>query len=70
MQQSLFGPFRSDTDYEVVPAAVHDVVPLLVLIVFIIALGTFPYDLAFDMIIDATQPVVGGETVAAFGGDP
>ena len=70
MQRTLFGPFRSETDYEVVPAAVHDVVPLLVLIVFIIALGTFPYDLAFDMIIDATEPVVGSETVATFGGDP
>ena len=70
MQQSLFGPFRTATDDEVVPAAVHDVVPLLVLIVFIIALGTFPYDLAFDMIVEATEPVVGSETVATFGGDP
>ena len=70
MQQSLFGSFRTATDDEVVPAAVHDVVPLLVLIVFIIALGTFPYDLAFDMIVEATEPVVGSETVATFGGDP
>jgi len=71
MQQTLFGPFRSETDYEVAPAAVHDVVPLLVLVVFIIALGTFPYDLAFDMIIDATEPVLqaGGE-VASYGGEP
>jgi NADH-quinone oxidoreductase subunit M len=71
MQQTLFGPFRSETDYEVAPAAVHDVVPLLVLVVFIIALGTFPYDLAFDMIIDATAPVLDtGDVAATLGGEP
>jgi NADH-quinone oxidoreductase subunit M len=71
MQQTLFGPFRSETDYEVAPAAVHDVVPLLVLVVFIIALGTFPYDLAFDMIIDATAPVLEtGDVAATLGGEP
>ena len=70
MQATLFGPFESATDYEVSPAAVHDVVPLLVLVVFIIALGTLPYDLAFDAILDATEPVLptAGEVAATFGG--
>jgi NADH-quinone oxidoreductase subunit M len=69
MQRSLFGEFRSETDYEVVRADLHDVVPLLVLLVFIIALGSFPNDLAFDMITDAVVPVL-PDTVAALGGAP
>ncbi|WP_255150437.1 complex I subunit 4 family protein [Halorarius halobius] len=69
MQRTLFGEFRSDTDYEVVRADLHDVVPLLVLVVFIIALGSFPGDLAFDMITDAVVPVL-PDNVAALGGAP
>ncbi|RNJ26877.1 complex I subunit 4 family protein [Halosegnis longus] len=67
MQRTLFGPFRSETDYEVTTASLHDVVPLLVLIVFIIALGTFPYDLAFERVLDATEPIL-ETTAASFGG--
>jgi len=58
MQRSLFGPFRSATDYDVVPASTHDVVPLIVLVVFIVALGTFPDDVFFRMIQDAVTPVL------------
>jgi NADH-quinone oxidoreductase subunit M len=69
MQRTLFGPFESATDYDVVPARVHDVVPLLVLVVVIVALGTFP-DLFFTMIQDAINPVLpeGGSSVASLGG--
>jgi NADH-quinone oxidoreductase subunit M len=69
MQRTLFGAFRAETDYEVVPAQLHDVVPLVVLVAFIIALGTFP-DIFFTMIQDAVNPVLpeGGSTFEAFGG--
>ncbi len=70
MQRTLFGGFRSETDYEVTRAATHDVVPLIVLILFIIALGTFPNDIFFGMIQDAVNPVI--EPVSAaleLGGD-
>jgi NADH-quinone oxidoreductase subunit M len=68
MQRSLFGPFRFDGDYEVTRAAVHDVVPLLTLIVLIVALGTFP-SIFFDMIQDAVNPVIDlGDVVLDFGG--
>lgn len=57
MQRSLFGPFRLDLDYEVGRAPFHDVVPMLVLILLIIALGVDP-DIFFTMIQDAVDPVV------------
>jgi NADH-quinone oxidoreductase subunit M len=56
MQRTLFGPFRVDTDYEISSAAPHDVVPLVVLLVLIIALGSAP-DIAFDMIENAVRPM-------------
>jgi len=59
MQRTLFGPFRLDTDYEVGPAAFHDVAPLAVLLLAVIALGVAP-DLFFDMILNAIAPLVGG----------
>ncbi|WP_336136792.1 complex I subunit 4 family protein [Natronomonas amylolytica] len=57
MQRSLFGPFRLETDYEITPAALHDVVPLVTLVLLIIALGTAP-DIFFEMIRDATIDVI------------
>jgi NADH-quinone oxidoreductase subunit M len=59
MQRTLFGPFRVDTDYEVLPAARHDVLPLVALVVLVVLLGVVP-ELAFDMIQDAVAPLVGG----------
>ena len=59
MQKTLFGPFRLETDYEVGSAPFHDVAPLAVLLVAIIVLGVAP-DLVFEMIRDATMPVVEG----------
>jgi NADH-quinone oxidoreductase subunit M len=69
MQRTLFGPFSFDGDYEVTKAARHDVVPLLTLIVLIVALGTFPNDIFFDMIQDAINPVIDmGDVVLDYGG--
>jgi NADH-quinone oxidoreductase subunit M len=62
MQRSLFGPFRLETDYEITRAPVHDVVPIVTLVLLIIALGTAP-DIFFEMIRDATIDVI------EFGGD-
>jgi NADH-quinone oxidoreductase subunit M len=69
MQRSLFGPFSYDGDYEIREAARHDVVPLLTLIVLIVALGTFPNDIFFDMIQEAINPVIDmGDVVLDYGG--
>jgi len=57
MQRTLFGEFRLETDYDIGRAPVHDVVPLLVLIAFIVALGVAP-DLIFGMIQDAVNPLL------------
>jgi NADH-quinone oxidoreductase subunit M len=62
MQRTLFGAFRLETDYEVGPAALHETVPLAVLLVTIIVLGVAP-DLFFGMIQDAVDPLL------EFGGD-
>ena len=59
MQRTLFGEYRLDTDYTIGRAAMHDVVPLAVLVVFIIVLGTAP-DIVFEMITDAVGPMMGG----------
>jgi NADH-quinone oxidoreductase subunit M len=59
MQRTLFGEFRLDTDYTIDRAAFHDVVPLAVLVVCIIGLGTAP-DVFFGMIQDAVGPLLGG----------
>ncbi|WP_336361331.1 complex I subunit 4 family protein [Haladaptatus sp. ZSTT2] len=61
MQRTLFGSFRLETDYEVTPAPFHDVAPLAVLLILIIALGVAP-DIFMQMIQDAIRPilVVGG----------
>ena len=59
MQRTLFGEYRLETDYQVGRAAFHDVVPLAVLVVFIIVLGSAP-DLFFTMITDAVGPMMGG----------
>jgi NADH-quinone oxidoreductase subunit M len=61
MQRTLFGPYRLDTDYELEKAPLHDVLPLAVLLLSIIALGVAP-EIFFDMITDAVTPIlnVGG----------
>jgi len=64
MQRSLFGPFRLETDYELGRAPLHDVAPLVVLVVLVIALGVAP-DLFFEMIRDATLDVID----VGFGGE-
>ena len=57
MQRSLFGPFRLETDYEITAASVHDVVPIVTLVLLVILLGTVP-ELFFEMIRDATVDVI------------
>ncbi|MWG33391.1 complex I subunit 4 family protein [Halomarina oriensis] len=67
MQRVLFGEFFSATDYEVREAGVHDVAPLIVLVLLVILLGTAP-GIFFDMIVTATRPIldnVGGGGEAA-----
>jgi NADH-quinone oxidoreductase subunit M len=59
MQRTLFGEFSLDTDTAVSRAAAHDIVPLVVLIAFVIALGVAP-NIIFDMISDAVTPMLGG----------
>jgi NADH-quinone oxidoreductase subunit M len=57
MQRTLFGGFTLETDYEVGPAAFHDVAPLLVLILLVVLLGVDP-NIFYGMIQDAVNPVV------------
>jgi NADH-quinone oxidoreductase subunit M len=57
MQQSLFGEYSLATDYEVSRAPVHDVAPLLVLLVLVIAVGSAP-GLVYGMIQDAVNPLL------------
>ncbi|PSQ49287.1 oxidoreductase, partial [Halobacteriales archaeon SW_6_65_15] len=57
MQKTLFGPFEVETDYEVGPAAFHDVAPLVVLILLVVLLGVDP-NIFYGMIQDAVGPVV------------
>ncbi|MFB6068587.1 MAG: NuoM family protein [Halobacterium sp.] len=71
MQRVLFGPFRADTDYDVVPAAAHDTVPIVVLVLLVVVLGTVP-DLFYGMIQDAVNPMVDAMASAfalPFGGE-
>jgi NADH-quinone oxidoreductase subunit M len=57
MQRTLFGEVRVDADAEAVPAALHDVAPLVITILAVVALGVAP-DLFFGMIQDAVNPIV------------
>ncbi|WP_276300753.1 complex I subunit 4 family protein [Halorussus lipolyticus] len=57
MQRTLFGEFEVETDYEVGPAAFHDVAPLVVLILLVILLGVDP-GIFYDMIQNAVDPLV------------
>ncbi len=59
MQRTLFGGFKLETDYEIGPAAFHDVAPLAVLLLLVIALGVAP-DISLDMIQHAVAPLTGG----------
>jgi len=71
MQRVLFGPFEADTDYDIVPAATHDTVPIVTLIVFVVVLGTVP-ELIYGMIQDAVTPMVDAMASAVaplFGGE-
>jgi len=56
MQRTLFGPFELETDYEVGPAAFHDVAPLVVLILLVVLLGVDP-NIFFEMIQNAVDPL-------------
>ena len=62
MQRSLFGAYRVEGDHEAVPAAFHDVAPLVVLVLLVVVLGVAP-DIVYAMIQDAVNPIV-----AAVGG--
>jgi len=57
MQRVLFGPFRADTDYDIVPAAVHDQISIVVLILVIVLFGVVP-DLLYVNIQDAVRPIL------------
>ncbi|MFB6178511.1 MAG: NuoM family protein [Halorientalis sp.] len=59
MQKTLFGPYRLETDYDIGRAPVHDIAPLIVLLLLVIALGVAP-DLFYKMIQHAIAPMVGG----------
>jgi NADH-quinone oxidoreductase subunit M len=71
MQRVLFGPFEADTDYEIVPAATHDTVPIVTLVLLVVVLGTVP-ELFYGMIQDAVTPMVDAVASAVappFGGE-
>ncbi|MCF2207908.1 NuoM family protein [Halobacterium salinarum] len=57
MQRVLFGPFAAETDYDIVPAALHDTVPIVALLLLVIVAGTVP-NVFYGMIQDAVTPVV------------
>ena len=59
MQRTLFGAYSLETDYDVTPAPFHEVAPLVVLLLLVILLGVAP-DIAYGMIQDATEPLLGG----------
>ena len=57
MQRTLFGPFEVETDYDVGPAAFHDVAPLVVLVLLVVLLGVDP-NIFYEMIQNAVDPLV------------
>jgi NADH-quinone oxidoreductase subunit M len=57
MQRTLFGEYELETDYELDGAAFHDVAPLAVLLLLVIALGVAP-DLSYGMIQEAVNPLL------------
>ena len=57
MQRTLFGEYELETDYELNGAAFHDVAPLAVLLLLVIALGVAP-DLSYGMIQEAVNPIL------------
>jgi NADH-quinone oxidoreductase subunit M len=59
MQRTLFGVYSLETDYDVSAAPFHEVAPLAVLLLLVILLGVAP-DLAYGMIQDAIEPLLGG----------
>ncbi|WP_433627883.1 complex I subunit 4 family protein [Halomicrococcus sp. NG-SE-24] len=67
MQQTLFGPFEVETDYDVGRAAFHDVAPLVVLVLLVILLGVDP-NIFYTMIQDAVRDIPTVAQAAATGG--
>jgi len=65
MQRTLFGEYSLATDYDVSRAPVHDVAPLVVLLVLVIALGVDP-GLVYQDIQSAVEPLLppGAATLA------
>jgi NADH-quinone oxidoreductase subunit M len=59
MQRTLFGAYELETDYDIGRAPAHDVAPLVVLLLLVILLGVAP-DIAYEMIQDAINPLLGG----------
>jgi NADH-quinone oxidoreductase subunit M len=59
MQRTLFGAYELAEDYDVGRAPAHDVAPLVVLLLLVILLGVAP-DIAYEMIQDAINPLLGG----------
>jgi NADH-quinone oxidoreductase subunit M len=59
MQRTLFGEYRLDTDYDLGPAPMQDVAPLVVLLAFVILFGVAP-EIVYGMIRDAVTPILSG----------
>jgi NADH-quinone oxidoreductase subunit M len=59
IQRVLFGPFRANTEFEILPAKPHDQLSIVIVILLIVLLGVMP-DLIFTMIQDAVRPILFG----------
>jgi len=59
MQRTLFGEFELSTDYEIGRAPTQDVLSIGTLLLLVIVLGVAP-DIFFEMIREASAPLVGG----------
>jgi NADH-quinone oxidoreductase subunit M len=62
MQRVLFGSFRFEGEYDIVPAKLHETAPLIVLVLLTVLLGVAP-DIFFVMILDAVTPLLQGGVV-------
>ncbi len=67
MQQTLFGSFELETDYEIGPAPIHDVASIGVLLGLVVLLGVAP-DLIYETIQDGVNPLVDFAGAALTGG--
>jgi len=59
MQRTLFGEYDLATEYDVSRAPFHDVVPLVVLLLLVVAVGSAP-GIVYGMIQDAVNPLLHG----------